>query len=526
MKILVRDLIVSRLHEIVLGRLVLLVWSWIVLLLLAILLLNRLDFLESQSIRLRWSLLHFFSLIYIFVSLCVIKLVIIKVPILHIWLLHSLIRIKLICQQWIFWELFHYFIISIVFVVHPIVLFFIFILIQLNLFLLLWILKLLKILLLLTDFLLKVLNIFLFSRWINIIFMDIFNIMVSIFTKVFVINFILSLHIHLISVISLIETILIHKLMALSAWHVWSRLWNWSCSIPQHLIALRMVILLKVPFLAHILVEILFWFHWLHSLLLSWIKYWHLHLLLILLFIIFTVHAERLHSVTGWIIFRWLWSLNSLISRRLIDSEVSLLSRSHFIPVLFDLWAKTWNMVIFFILFNENRLLVYLLDLLLVVIIYVCLFLWSIFILVFIAVILLLWISNIIFIILIHFSHIIVLFLIKLVFVHVSLMLLLNKVLFSLVIIHLLLKMLGSHLAVRSLWACRKIGSIFGWREISVHLKIILFPLLVFKVTVKVLSSFEYFGITNFWNLIQRLNLFLQKMYSLIQFLLLILQNR
>ena len=137
MKILVRDLIVSRLHEIVLGWLVLLVWSLIVLLLLAILLLNRLDFLESQSIRLRWSLLHFFSLIYIFISLCVIKLVIIKVPILNIWLLHSLIRIKLICQQWIFWELFHYFIISIVFFVHPIVLFFIFILIQLNLFLLL-----------------------------------------------------------------------------------------------------------------------------------------------------------------------------------------------------------------------------------------------------------------------------------------------------------------------------------------------------------------------------------------------------
>ena len=127
----------SRLHEIVLGWLVLLVWSWIVLLLLAILLLDRLDFLESQSIRLRWSLLHFFSLIYIFVSLCVIKLVIIKVPILHIWLLHSLIRIKLICQQWIFWKLFHYFIISIVFFVHPIVLFFIFILLQLNLFLLL-----------------------------------------------------------------------------------------------------------------------------------------------------------------------------------------------------------------------------------------------------------------------------------------------------------------------------------------------------------------------------------------------------
>lgn len=223
----------------------------------------------------------------------------------------------------------------------------------------------------------------------------------------------------------------------------------------------------------------------------SLIDYWHLHLLLILIFfIIFTIHAERLHSVTTWIVFRRLRSLNSFITRRLIISKISLLSRSNFVSILFNLRTKTWNMILFLFLFNENGFLVYLLDCLLVIIIHLCLFLRSIFFRVLIAIIFIFRVTNLILIILIHLTHIIILFMIKLV-VHVSLLFLINIIIFSFVEILLLFKMLGPHLAVWSLWTYWKMRSVFWRREISFHLRIILFSLLILILTVKVLPSFK-----------------------------------
>ena len=141
--------------------------------------------------------------------------------------------------------------------------------------------------------------------------------------------------------------------MVLSIRHIWSWLRDWPWSISQHLIILRSVVLLKVSLLAYILVKVLLWLHLLHYLFLSLIHYWHLHLLLVLSFlIIFPINAEGLYSVTTWIVFRRFGSLNSFITGRLIISEISLLRRSNFLSVLFDLRSKTWNMIILFFLFN------------------------------------------------------------------------------------------------------------------------------------------------------------------------------
>jgi hypothetical protein len=152
--------------------------------------------------------------------------------------------------------------------------------------------------------------------------------------------------------------------------------------------------------------------------------------------------------------------------------------------------TKTWNMILFLFLFNENGFLVYLLDCLLVIIIHLCLFLRSIFFRVLIAIIFIFRVTNLILIILIHLTHIIILFMIKLV-VHVSLLFLINIIIFSFVEILLLFKMLGPHLAVWSLWTYWKMRSVFWRREISFHLRIILFSLLILILTVKVLPSFK-----------------------------------
>ena len=169
----------------------------------------------------------------------------------------------------------------------------------------------------------------------------------------------------MISIITLIVPVLIHKLITLSARCFWTWLRHRSWSISHHLIILilRVVELLKVSFLPNILIKILLRFHLLKLLFLSLVHYWHFILLLVLIFFIFLfVYWKRLNAVSTSNIFRRFRSLNSFISWRLIISMVSFLRRPNFISILFDLGAKTWNMIFFFFLFNQNRFLIDFLD--------------------------------------------------------------------------------------------------------------------------------------------------------------------
>ena len=152
-----RSHIVSWLHEIIRRLFYLLVWPRIILLLLTVLLLNGLELLLGQPCSLHGSLLHFFPLTCIFITVRIIELMFIVVSILNILLLHSLILTELICHLRIFWELFYNFVISNVLIIHSIVLLILIILVQLYWFLLIWVFELFKKLLLSTHLIFKIL---------------------------------------------------------------------------------------------------------------------------------------------------------------------------------------------------------------------------------------------------------------------------------------------------------------------------------------------------------------------------------
>ena len=129
-----------------------------------------------------------------------------------------------------------------------------------------WILKILNCLILFIHFILNVHLLLWFHWWINVFFMHFLYFLICIFTQIFIVYLILPLNFSLIPFIDLIISILIDKLIILSAWHIWSRLRHWSWSISHHLIILilRIIELLEVSFLSYILIKIMFRFHLLH----------------------------------------------------------------------------------------------------------------------------------------------------------------------------------------------------------------------------------------------------------------------
>lgn len=96
LKIFMWNLVMPWLNKIVLRSFHLRIRSLVIKLFLTILLLDCLNFLWSYSSILFWSLLHLFTLIYIFISLCIVELMFIEVSIWYILLLCSLIELVLL----------------------------------------------------------------------------------------------------------------------------------------------------------------------------------------------------------------------------------------------------------------------------------------------------------------------------------------------------------------------------------------------------------------------------------------------